>query len=350
LDEGKTKYCPAAGIDALRIAVADYTGKKRGVTYTKSEVAIQPGGKPVIGKVLLSLMEDGDEVLYPTPGYPIYESLIAFFGGVLKPYFYRETKDGFSLDIKEIESLITPKTSIFIYNNWHNPTGAVSTLEEMQAVANLCVKYDLWLLSDEAYFDLVYDVPHGDSIVRLPGMKERSIILWTCSKSWSMTGWRLGAAIGPKLVIDQVIRLITNDEACVTQFVQWGSLPAFQFKCEKDILFLKKVLQERRDVLVKGINEIPGFSAVMPKGTFYLFVNVTNAMKMTGISTTENFRKDLLQHTGIAVCTRDHFGLRQPQESEFYIRFAYSGIEVPEIVEAMSKLKIYIQSKISAKL
>jgi aspartate/methionine/tyrosine aminotransferase len=343
----KTGYCPAAGITPLREAIAFRVGKNRGVKYTKENVLVQPGGKPVIGKFLLSCMEEGDEVLLPTPGYPIYNSLVNFYGGVAKSYLYRESKTGFKLDIEEIKSLITKKTKIFIYNNHHNPTGAVSDKDEMQAIADLCIKNNLFVLSDEAYCDLVYGQNYGESIVALPGMQERTVILLTASKSWAMTGFRLGAAIGPEYLINPMVKLVTNDEAMVTQFVQWGTIPAFLGECDEYIARNREQLQKRRDVLIPKVNEIYGFSCVAPKSTFYVLVNVTKAMKAMSIDSIDAFQKTVLNATGVSFCTRLHFGEKLPQETEHYIRLAYSGIEIPQILEAISAMKAFIESSIS---
>jgi aspartate/methionine/tyrosine aminotransferase len=345
-ERSKSGYCPAAGIPALREAIAFRVGKNRGVQYTKDNVLVQSGGKPVIAKLLLACMEEGDEVLFPTPGYPIYCSLINFFGGVLKPYLYRETKDGFGLDLKEIESLITKKTKIFVYNNHHNPTGAVSSPEEMKAIADLCIKHNLIVLSDEAYCDLVYGQDHGDSIVSLPGMKERTIILLTASKSWAMTGFRIGAAIGPTMLIEPMIKLATNDEACVTHFVQWGSIPAFLGHCDDYVTRIRDDLQKRRDFLIPKVNEIYGFSTKAPKSTFYALVNVTKAMQALNISDVSVFQRTILEATGVSFCTRLHFGERTPNEKEQYIRLAYSGIKIPEIAEACRLMKEFMEQRV----
>jgi len=333
----------------LREAVASYVSAERGVTYNSTNVLMQPGGKPVIAKFFLALMEEGDEVLFPTPAYPIYESIVNFYGGVAKPYLYRETDTGYAIDLHEIETMITPKTKFFVYNNFHNPTGAVSTKKEMQDIADMCIKHNLWVLTDEAYFHLVYGKTHGDSIVALPGMFDRTIILLTCSKSWSMTGWRLGAAIGPVKVIAAMTKITTNDEAMVTQFVQWGAIPAFQGKCDEHITNMRNALQQRRDLLVKKVREIPGFHCHTPESTFYLIVNVTKALKETGFSSVEEMRLAALNQVGISFCTRHHFGTALPIEDQHYIRFAYSGVDLVQIEEGLTILKKFIDEAISKK-
>jgi len=340
LAENKTGYCPAAGILPLRKALADYMGKKRGVSYGPENVSIQSGGKPVITKYLQVLCQKGDEILYPSPGYPIYESQINYLKGVGKPYRFIESEDGFVLDIPYLKSLISSKTKILIYNNYQNPCGSVSSTEEMEQVSKLCVEHDLLVLSDEAYFTIVYE-ENPRSIVSFKGMKDRTVILHTFSKSYSMTGWRLGAAVGPQWIVDFISKINTNDEACTTQFIQWAGLAAFTPEAEKFSDDLNIQLKKRRDVLVKGLNEVPGFKCVAPKSTFYLLANITKAMKQLNITNYEEFRRLLLTKTGVSVCTREHFGKALSGENEFYIRFAYSGIGVEEIEEACNVLKDY---------
>jgi len=247
LNDNKTGYCPAAGIPELREALADYCGRARGVTWGPENVSVQSGGKPVILKFLLCVMEQGDEVLYPSPGYPIYESVINYLGGKLVPYSFIESAEGFELDLEDLKSKVTEKTKIFIYNNYHNPTGVASSDEEMEEIAKICNEHNLWVLSDEAYFDLVYD-GSSKSIVALPGMKERTCILHTFSKSWSMTGWRLGAAIGPKHLIDGINQLNTNDEACTTHFVQIAGLAALKERKFIDECLLVELKKKKRCV------------------------------------------------------------------------------------------------------
>jgi len=339
IDDGKTGYCSASGIPILRDAIANYFTETRGVRYTKDEVSVQPGGKPIIGKFLLALMESGDEVLYPTPGYPIYESIINFYGGVAKPYTYIDNGSGFEIDLEYLQSLISSKTKVLIYNNHHNPIGCVSSEEEMKKIAELCVKNDLWVLSDEAYFQLVFPPYKPKSIVSLPGMLERTVILWTFSKEFSMTGWRLGAAVGPKDIISIISKLNTNNEACTTHFVQYAGVVALTHPDAKKFTNdLRETLLERRNLIVSLANKVPGFKAHTPNACFYLFVNVTEAMKMKNVQAVEAFRKLVLKETGVSFCTREHFGAPLANETQKYIRFAYASLEKPMIEEAFAVL------------
>ena len=222
---GKTTYCPNAGIPQLREALAADVGRARGLAYAAENVSVQPGGKPVIAKFLLTLMDPGDEVLYPNPGFPIYGSMIEFLGGVAVPYAYLEESDGFRLDLEGIARAITPRTRLLILNDLHNPTAAECSPGELERLAELVREHDLLVLADEAYFDVRFEGA-SRSLVSLPGMQERCVILYTFSKKYAMTGWRLGAAIGPKPIIDVITTLNVNIESCPNHFVQYGAVAA----------------------------------------------------------------------------------------------------------------------------
>jgi len=340
IKKGKTGYCPTAGIPELREALARDIGAARKMKFKAENVSIQPGGKPTISKFILVAMNPGDKVLYPNPGYPIYESQIDFNGGIGVPYGYKEGKDGFILDMEAIRKGIRAGAKILLYNNYHNPTGASSTRGEMEELARLAVKNDLSVLADEAYFDIRYG---GEpmSIASFPGMAERTIILYTFSKKFAMTGWRLGAAVGPAKFIEQISKINVNHESCSNHFIQYGALAGLQGSNEEPDRIVA-ALRERRDELVKRLNEIPGIRCFKPEATFYLFPNVTGAMKSKGISDVEEFRKRCLHETGVSFCTRRHFGRPLPGETEEYVRFAYSGIEMAQIKEGLEKLAKFL--------
>jgi aspartate/methionine/tyrosine aminotransferase len=340
MNQGKTGYCPNAGIPTLREALAQDTNQLRGTHYTMHNVAIQPGGKPSIGKFLQALMNPGDEVLYPSPGYPIYESQIEYLGGKAVAYGYREGKANFELKLDELAASITPRTKLLIYNNLQNPMGAESSREEMQAIADLAIKHNLIVLSDEAYFEIRY-AGRSTSIASLPGMEERTIILYTFSKKFAMTGWRLGASIGPKAIIDVIAKLNVNDESCSNHFIQYGAIEALQGDQSGPQAILA-TLKQRRDVAVKLLNEMPGVHCYNPNATFYLFPNVTEVMKRAGTDDYEVFRRQIMHATGVSVCTRRHFGRPMAGETQRYIRLAYSGIDVDQIEEGLLKLKDYL--------
>ncbi|HPE91961.1 MAG: aminotransferase class I/II-fold pyridoxal phosphate-dependent enzyme [Thermovirgaceae bacterium] len=335
--EGKTSYCPTPGITPLREAMAEEIYRTRGFKIDADNVSIQTGGKPVIGKFIMTLMNPGDEVLYPNPGFPIYESMINFHEGVGKPYGFRETDKGFSLDLEAIERQISPRTKLIIYNNYHNPTSAESDMEEMEHLADICLKHNIYVLSDEAYFDILYDGT-PKSITRFQGLPERTVILYTFSKKFAMTGWRLGAAIGPREVIEAISRFNVNDESCTNNFVQWAGVAALRGPLD-DHRKMIDILRERRDTALSILNNTKGIHVATPDSTFYLFPNVTKAMEKLGMEEVEDFRKFVLEKTGVSFTTRNHFGTPLPGETQKYIRLAYSGIDTPEIIEGLGKMK-----------
>ena len=338
--DGKTGYCANAGIPPLRAAVAANVSASHGVEYAAENVAIEPGGKPVIGKFILALMNPGDEVLYPNPGYPIYESQIEFHGGVAVPYGYLEGDDGFVIDIDALKASITPRTRLLIVNDLQNPMGAECSPAELARLAELVLEHDLMVLCDEAYFDTRY-AGKSASLASLPGIAERSVILYTFSKKFAMTGWRLGAAIGPREIVDVIAKLNVNDESCPNHFIQYGALEGLTGD-QSGPRQIVEVLQERRDAAVGLLNEMPGVRCYKPNATFYLFPNVTGAMQRKGLTDVEDFRRAVLHDTGVSVCSRVHFGRRQPGEREQYVRLAYSGIDTPQIVEGLARLKAYL--------
>jgi aspartate/methionine/tyrosine aminotransferase len=339
--ERKTGYCPNAGIPELRQALADELSATHGVAYAPENVAVQPGGKPVIGKFLLALMDPGDEVLYPNPGFPIYESQIQFLGGVAKPYGFVPGETNFLLDFDAIEASITPRTKLLIFNDLHNPTGAESPDSEREALAELVLKHDLYVLSDEAYWDNRYSGV-SKSIASLPDMQERTVILYTFSKRFAMTGWRLGGAIGPKDVIAAIATMNVNQESCTNHFVQWAGVEALTGD-QSGAAQILAALRERRDAAAKGLNAIDGVSCYSPEATFYLFPDMTAVMERKGFATYDELRKEALEKTGVSFCTRLHFGSELPGETRRYARFAYSGIPVERIEEGLAGLKAWAE-------
>ncbi len=340
--DGKTGYCAAAGIAPLREALADDVSMRRGLTFSAGNVAVQPGGKPVIGKFLQVVMNPGDGVLYPTPGYPIYESQVEYFGGVAQPYRYIQTSTGFAIDLDHLRSQITSHTKVLIYNNLQNPLGCESSLDEMRSLAELAIEHNLWVLSDEAYFEMRYSGT-STSIASFPGMRERTVILYTFSKKFAMTGWRLGAAIGPNEVIDQITKINTNDESCTTHFVQAAGVEALQGDPSGAAAILAE-LERRRDAAVEQLQTIRGLVIAKPDSTFYLFPNVTDAMDALGFTEVAEFSDAALRATGVSFCTRRHFGRPLPGETEQYVRFAYSGISVDDIRAGIGNLREWIEA------
>ena len=335
ISDGKTGYCPAAGIAPLREALAANIGADRGMELTAANIVVQPGGKPVITKFIQTLMNPGDGVLYPNPGYPIYESQVEYFGGRPLPYRYHETDTGFGIDLDQLRVLAASGATAIIYNNLQNPLGCESSLAEMQAIADIAIEHDLWVLSDEAYFEMRYSGT-STSIASLPGMAERTVILYTFSKKFAMTGWRLGCAVAPVPVAEMIAKLNTNDESCTTHFVQAAGVEAIAHP--EGAAPMLAELQRRRDAAVDGLATIDGITCATPEATFYLFPNVTAVMSRMGFADVRDFATAALQNTGVSFCTRQHFGRPQVDEVEQYIRLAYSGISVDDIAEGLDRL------------
>lgn len=341
LQEGKTGYTANAGIPQLREALAAEFNRTRGTEYTIDNVAIQPGGKPVISKFLLALMNPGDEVLYPNPGFPIYESQIEFHGGRAIPYGTVPGDGNFTFDIERLEKSITDRTRLLIVNDLHNPTSAECSPDDRRRIAELAVKHNLAVLLDEAYFDIRYG-GESVSLISEPGMLERCVILYTFSKRFAMTGWRLGAALGPKHIIDVITKLNVNDESCTSHFAQYGALEALTGD-QEEVIAILDTLRQRRDLCVDMLNDIEGVSCYRPNATFYLYPEVTTAMANKGFDNYTDFLSAVLENTGVSMCARTHFGTPLPGETQRYLRLAYSGITKEQIEEGLGKLKRYLE-------
>ncbi len=342
IHDGKTCYCANAGVPQLREVLAEDINASHGTRYTADNIVIQPGGKPTIGKFIMALMNPGDEVLYPNPGYPIYESQIEFHGGKAVPYTYVEGKENFALDMDSLRRAVTPKTRLLIVNDLQNPTGHECSRRELEAIAELALRHDLYVLSDEAYFDIRYG-GKSQSLASLPGMEERCVLLYTFSKKFAMTGWRLGATVAPKEIAAVFSKLNVNDESCSNHFIQCGAIEGLTGDQTEARAILAE-LKERRDAAVDLLNSIEGVRCFRPNATFYLYPNVTGAMARMKTTDYNVFRTEVLKSTGVSFCTRLHFGRPMPDEREKYIRLAYSGIYLPEIREGLGKLKEYLDS------
>ena len=344
--DGKTGYCPAAGIPPLREALAADVGSRRGLPYSPANVVVQPGGKPVIGKFVQTVMNPGEGVLYPNPGYPIYESMIEYYGGRSLPYRYVQTDTGFSIDLDHLRSLITAagegRTKAIIYNNLQNPLGCESSAEEMQAIADIAIEHDLIVLADEAYFEMRYS-GESRSIASLPGMYDRTVLLYTFSKKFAMTGWRLGAAIAPVAIADSIAKLNTNDESCTTHFVQAAGVEGVVGAQDGPQAILAE-LERRRDAAWGELAKIDGLVCPKPDSTFYLFPKVTDVMARMGFDEVGAFATAALHATGVSFCTRKHFGRPQPDEHDHFVRFAYSGLSVDDIQEGLAGLRNWIEA------
>jgi aspartate aminotransferase len=328
LDDGFTHYGPSAGLPQTRKAVAEYLSKTRGVPVAAEETIIVPGGKPVIFFAILALIDPGDEVIYPNPGFPIYESMINYVGGKAVPLPIHENRD-WDFDPAEFERLLSPKTKLVILNSPANPTGGVTSAASMERVVRAL--HDkapgAMVLSDEIYSRIVYEGQHR-SILSLPGMKERTLLLDGFSKTWAMTGWRLGYGAGPKWLIDAMAKLATNDHSCVASFAQIAAIEALNGP-QDSVVAMNAEFLRRRDVIVKGLNAIPGIKCLTPKASFYVFPNI----KGTGMSS-KALADALLSEAGVACLAGTAFGAH----GEGYLRFSYAN-SVENINAALASIQ-----------
>jgi aspartate aminotransferase len=315
IEGGWTHYGPAAGQPDLRQCIADYINRSRGTSYGPANVVVTPGGKPIMFFLTLALVEEGDEAIYPDPGFPIYRSMIDFVGARAVPLPIREDND-FRLDVGELESLITPRTRFLIINSPANPTSGVLTKDDLEAIAKLAVAHDLFVLADEIYSEIVYDGEHH-SISVFPGMRERTAILDGFSKTYAMTGWRLGYGVMPEDLAEQVTRLMVNSVSCTASMVQRAGVEALTGP-QDDVREMVAAFRRRRNLMVDGLNGIPGVTCRMPAGAFYVFPNITG----TGMRSKE-FADRLLDEFGVAALSGTSFG----EHGEGYLRLSYANSE-----------------------
>jgi aspartate/methionine/tyrosine aminotransferase len=340
--EGKTGYTASPGIPELRAAVAKYLSETRSIDVKPESVVVANGAKPFIGYVILSVTDcgKGHEVLYPNPGFPIYESQIRANGAVPVPLPLIERK-GYAFDIEYLESKVNEKTRLLILNSPQNPTGGVLDKETLEQIADIVKRYnDLWVFSDEVYSRMVHD---GDfmSVSSITGLQERTIIVDGVSKSYAMTGWRIGFASNEKMA-SHMSRWITNTDSCAGHPNQYAALAALtgpQDESRKMMLRFKN----RRDLIVDGLNAIAGINCLKPGGAFYAWPNVTEACRLVGAEDSEEFRKRLLHDAGVAVLSDIHFGHKNKGEGE-HIRFSYATSE-ENILEGLKRIERYIEEK-----
>jgi aspartate/methionine/tyrosine aminotransferase len=323
--DGMTHYGPSAGLMQAREAVCRHFAKDRGVEYTPDEIVLTPGGKPIIFLPIMAVVDHGDEVIYPNPGYPIYESAIEFCGGKAVPLKLDEGRD-FRFDISELEAKINPKTKMIIINSPQNPTGGVLEESDLKRIAELAIENDALVLSDEVYSKIVYEGQHN-TIAALPGMKERTILMDAHSKTYAMTGWRLGYAGMPKALAERFTKLNTNIYSHATSFVQIAGIEALEGP-QDEVKKMVGIFKERRDAIVEGLNEIKGFSCLRPKGAFYVFPNITG----TGMKSQELADK-VLNDAGVACLSGTCFGAF----GEGYLRFSYAN-SLENIREALGRI------------
>lgn len=344
--ERKTGYSPSPGTIELRTALASWYSTDRSLPegmISPDNISVQPGGKIIIPKLILSVVNPREEVLLPSPGYPIYESYVDFVGAVAVPY------PAYPLDVAALERLVTPRTRLLIINTPHNPLGMIYTAAELKAVAELAQRHNLWVLSDEAYFHIVYaSVPQSERSIMgvAPEVFPRCVTLVTMSKSFAMTGWRAGCAVGPKPVIEAINRLNVNFEGCTTTFIQDAVRQCCTPEAAAHTAAIVKELGDRARVVYEGLCALRPFfdpGAVPPAGAFYAWAECGAAMHRARISDLEAFRRAVLNATGVSFCTRAHFGRPMPGAPNA-CRFAFSGVTAATAAEALATLAEHFRS------
>ena len=336
LDEGLTHYPPYPGLPELRAAIAEDTTARRGFDAKPENVFVTVGGKGVMVYAIMALVDPGDEVIVPDPGYPIYESITSFVGGTPVPIPIRQSND-FRLDVDELESLITPRTRLLVINSPANPTGGVLTRSDIERIAELAQRHDLVVLSDEIYARILYDGAEHVSIGSLDGMADRTITLDGFSKTYAMTGWRMGYAIVPDWLIKPFGQLIINTISGVTAFAQAGAIEALRGP-QADVDAMVSEFRARRDLIVDGLNDIPGFDCLRPQGAFYVFPDISG----TGMSGAELADK-LLYEAGVCVLAGTAFG----GIGGHHIRISYANSR-ENLTEALRRIRKTVEPLVAA--
>ena len=332
LDEGWTKYGATQGLPELRQAIAKHVSATRGIKVGPDEVCVTPGGKPIMYFAIIALLAEGDEAIYPDPGFPIYESMIRFQGAKPVPVPLKESR-GFSLDLNEFKARLTSRTKMVILNSPHNPTGGIIPAEDIRELAKILRDRDVMVLSDEIYGRITYDHPSGydgtpTSIASMDGMLEKTIILDGFSKTYSMTGWRLGYGVMPKWLADAVVKLMVNSNSCTASFTQRAGIEALEGP-QDAVDAMVAEFKRRRDAIVKALNTIPGFRCPVPAGAFYVFPNVEG----TGMDS-KDLADYLLYEAGVACLDGKCFGA----EGDGYLRFSYAN-SLENILDAVERIR-----------
>jgi len=328
LDNGYTHYNPSAGYEELKEEIKKYSKNIRQHDFDTDQVIVTSGGKPIMFYTILALINPGDEVLYPNPGFPIYESMINFVGGVPVPLKLEEKLD-YNFDINKLEKLITNKTKLIIINSPNNPCGSAINKESMQKISKILEDKNITILADEIYSQFLYEGSH-ESISNYTKLKEKIIILDGFSKSYSMTGWRIGYGIFPTSLVDPITKLVTNSNSCTASFTQIAAIEALKGSQESVKLMVEE-FKSRRDLIVKGLNSINNITCPTPSGAFYVFPNITK----TGISSKE-FADRLLNENGVATLSGESFG----EEGKGYIRLSFANSK-QNISEALNRIELF---------
>ena len=338
LEADDAKYTAPAGIPELRNAILAYA-RGRGIPAELGNIVVTSAAKPMLQYALLAAVNPGDEVLIPSPGFPIYPSAVRLAGGLERTYTIGMTAEGWRLDWDSLERQITPRTRAIVLNSPHNPTGWTATQSDMERIGRLATEHNLWVISDEIYSGLAYDYADGTSpsAAAVPGLLDRTIIIDGFSKRWSMTGWRLGFGIVPAALYEDVVALIINNTSCTPPFIQRGGLAAVEGS--QDVVHaLRKSLHERRDRFVAGLNTVPGMTCAMPAGAFYAFADVRKILAKSKLST-EAFAAKLLQDFGVAACPGTDFG----PTGDGFIRFSFATA-APKLDRAIELLHTAVKN------
>ena len=327
LDDGFTHYGASAGQIELREAIAKHQTERQGYDVSADSVIVTPGGKPVMFFTIMALVEQGVEVIYPNPGFPIYESMINYMGGIAVPMQLNE-ESGYNADIDNLRSLITPHTKLIIVNSPNNPCGSVIPESDLEKIAEMAVENDLVVLADEIYKDMYYGDQEHVSITKFPGMRERTVILDGFSKSYAMTGWRLGYGVFPDFLVEPVTRLMTNSVSCTSVFSQMAAIAALEGP-QDSVAAMMEEFTKRRDLVVEGLNSLPGITCPVPKGAFYAFPNI-RATRMSS----QEFANKALYEAGVALLAGTAFGAF----GDGYIRISFANSQ-ENLLEAIERLR-----------
>lgn len=335
LNNNMTHYGPSGGLPVFKRTIAQYISKTRKINVGEENVCISAGAKAIIYYTIHALLNPGDEAIYPNPGYPTYESVINFVEGKAIPLPLLESKE-FSFDVNTLMKLVTEKTKLIIINTPQNPTGGFLSKKDLQAIADIAIKNNIFVLSDEIYSRILYE-GEFNSIVSIPGMLERTILVDGFSKTYAMTGWRLGFGVANKELIQELTNLENNCVACTTTFNQFAGIEALTGPQDSVTEMVKKY-RERRDLIVDLLNSIRGISCLKPKGSFYVFPNVTQACRNLGLNDADELQDYLLNNYGVAVLARTSFGKKNKDEAEEYIRISYATSK-DNIREGLKRIK-----------
>ena len=330
LDDGFTHYGPSAGQLELRESIAKHQTERQGYEVSADNVIVTPGGKPVMFFTIMALVEQGDEVIYPNPGFPIYESMIRYMGGTPIPMQLNE-ETGYNADIDALKSLVTPRTKLMIVNSPNNPCGSVIPETDLEGLAEIALENDIIVMADEIYKDMYYGAQEHVSITKFPGMRDRTVILDGFSKSYAMTGWRLGYGVFPDFLVEPVVRLMTNSVSCTSVFSQMAAIAALEGP-QDSVRMMMEEFTKRRDLVVEGLNSLPGITCPVPKGAFYAFPNI----RATGWSS-QKFAEKAMYEAGVALLAGTAFG----HYGDGYVRISFANSQ-ENLQEAIERLRMIL--------